>query len=300
MLQNIYLESFLILKPLMTTPLSWIGGSLLRYGASTECIGFDWSNHQITIVNNRVESGSTVAYNEIVLGTIPDGSGIEIIGANKTSATICAESEGASITLSAVTNCKFDVNVGKTSGGFSFDFPTGSSIHKPLEASISNDGSWIVLCRANQKDDENNSVYFEFGDYGIHMPLLWKTSATDSIKVRNIDYPINFYDAEFLSLTDNSDVADTGSRNNMLAQTIPSTYAVRNGIADAIAAAVPAPFSFVAMTDDNNNDFFGIKFTDPANSNTTKTLWFNFATIDGENVGIGEWENATTRKSTTP
>lgn len=281
----------------MTTPLSWVGNTLLRYGDSDEHIGFDWANHKITIGNYREESGSRVPYNEIVLGMMLDGPGLELVSYDNDSAIIRTGADNASITLSVDTTSTFSINVGKTSGAFSFSFPRGDgSTHLPIEASISNSSAYVAFSALNQKDDEGNNVFCEINNSGIHIPLLWKTSATDSTKIQNIDYLIQFYDAEFLSLTDNGDPSISGTRNFYLAQTIPSTYAVRS----ALAATVPAPFSFVAKTDENNNDFFGVKFTDPANPNTTKTLWFNFATVNGENVGIGEWENASARKSTTP
>ena len=296
MLQNLYFESFSVLKPLMTTPLSWVGNTLLRYGGSNEHIGFDWVNHQITIGNYRDKSGSDVPYNEIVLGRVTDGAGLEIVSVDNDSATICAGGDNASIMLSVDTTSTFSIDVGKTSGSFSFGFTKGDgSTHLPIEASVSNSSVYVTFSAANQKDDEQHNVHLEISNQGIHMPLLWKTNATNSTKIQNIDYLIQFYDAEFLSLTDNSSPSDSGSRNFDLAQTIPSTYAVRSAINNMVA-----PFSFVAKTDANNNDFFGVKFTDPANPEITKTLWFNFATVDGENVGIGEWENATTRKSTTP
>lgn len=266
MLQNIYFESFLILKPLMTTPLSWVGNTLLRYGGSDEHIGFDWGNHKITIGNYREESGSSVPYNEIVLGMITDGAGLEITGLDTASAFISAGSDNASISMAADTKSQFSIIVSKTTGSFSFGFPDGDSVHLPIEANISNSSAYVIFSAAGQKDDKDKPVYLEIANYGIHLPLLWDTSATNSAKVENIDYSFQLYDAEFLSMTDNSNVQIKNSRNNMLAKTIPSTYAVRS----ALAATVPAPFSFVAKTDTNNNDFFGVKFTDPANPEKLK------------------------------
>ena len=280
----------------MTTPLSWAENYVLRYGDSRERIDFNWSTHQIVIGNTKEVSGSTVSYNEIVLGTVTDGTGLEIVHANGSQANITAGATDASIYIAA-NRTAFNVSVNGTNGvgNLVFSLPLGDNMFMPVEGNFRQTGSWLSFCAANQKDDEENAVYFEVANYGIHMPLLWKTSATDSTKIKNEDYPICYYDAKFLSLTDNSSIDDHEGRNYNLTQTIPSTYAVRTAINSMVA-----PFSFVAKTDENNNDYFGVKFTDPANPNTTKTLWFNFATVDDENVGIGEWENATTRKSTTP
>lgn len=286
----------------MTTPLSWASSTFLQYGADEEHIGFDWSSHKINI-GYKTTSGSTTTEHDIVaLGSVIDGLGLYVQDKDNQYQKIdlYTGGGGGALNISTTQYSGISFTSSQTAVGamMTIKNPNKDEMSFLAEMNGTATGVWLVLQKANQVDEDSpaQTTFCEINNEGIHLPVTWKTAATDSIRVSNIDFNIETYDAEFLSIPDDSVVMeDPMNRNSKLTRTVPSTYAVRM----ALAELIPAPFSFVTKTDANGNDYFGIKFTDPQDSTKTKTAWFNFATVDGY-VSAFEWENADTRKTVTP
>lgn len=92
--------------------------------------------------------------------------------------------------------------------------------------------------------------------------------------------------------------SEIASRNSVLMRTVPSTYAVIEGLKNAVDVEI-YPFSLVVDRDSDGNDRFGIRFNDPADATNTKTAWINFATVTGS-PAIAQWDNIDGRRLPDP
>lgn len=142
---------------------------------------------------------------------------------------------------------------------------------------------------------------------GIQLPYALKPTTEElanTLKFSPVDTSIlpyantvyiSAFDSENLSspFTGTESDAQKSKRITLLKQTVPSTYAVQQAIAEAITGST-APFSFVVDEPDTlGNARFGIRWTNPNDSSDIITAFINFGTIRYADKGGFEFDPVT-------